>query len=64
MLRQARLDAPGMLHHVMIREIERFPIFEDDQDQQDFISRRGMLAKGSSGFAPRSSFRKLPEPCL
>jgi len=45
MPRQARLDAPGTLHHVMIRGIERSPIFKDDQDRQDFISRMGMLAQ-------------------
>ena len=45
MPRQARLDAPGTLHHVMIRGIERSPIFKDDQDRKDFISRMGMLAQ-------------------
>jgi putative transposase len=45
MPRQARLDTPGTLHHVMIRGIERSPIFKDDQDRQDFISRMGMLAQ-------------------
>ena len=45
MPRQARLDAPGTLHHVMIRGIERSPIFKDDQDRQDFVSRMGMLAQ-------------------
>jgi putative transposase len=45
MPRQARLDAPGTLHHVMIRGIERSPIFKDDQDRQDFISRTGKVAE-------------------
>ena len=45
MPRQARLDAPGTLHHVMIRGIERSPIFKDDQDREDFISRMGMLVQ-------------------
>jgi REP element-mobilizing transposase RayT/transposase-like protein len=45
MPRQARLDAPGTLHHVMIRGIERSPIFKDDQDRQDFVSRTGILAQ-------------------
>jgi len=49
MPRQARLDAPGTLHHVMIRGIERSPIFKDDQDRQDFISRMGMLAQNKGG---------------
>jgi hypothetical protein len=42
---QARLDAPGTLHHVMIRGIEWSPIFKDDQDRHDFISRAGILAQ-------------------
>jgi hypothetical protein len=29
----------------MIRGIERSPIFKDDQDRKDFISRMGMLAQ-------------------
>ena len=41
MPRQARLDASGTLHHVMIRGIERSAIFKDDQDRQDLISRTG-----------------------
>jgi REP element-mobilizing transposase RayT len=45
MPRQARLDAPGTLHHVMVRGIERSPIFKDDQDRQDFISRTGKVAE-------------------
>jgi len=45
MPRQARLDAPGTLHHVMIRGIERSSIFEDDQDRSDFISRVGILSQ-------------------
>jgi hypothetical protein len=39
MPRRARLDAPGTLHHVMIRGIEGSAIFKDDQDRQDPISR-------------------------
>jgi hypothetical protein len=40
MARQARLDVPETLHQVMIRGIERFPIFKDDQNREDFISLR------------------------
>jgi hypothetical protein len=35
----------GTLHHVMIRGIERSPIFKDDQDRQDFVLRTGRVAK-------------------
>jgi hypothetical protein len=33
MPRQARLDAPGTLHHVMGRGIERTALFRDDHDR-------------------------------
>ena len=39
MPRTARLDAPGVLHHVMIRGIERRRIFRNDKDREDFIER-------------------------
>ena len=45
MPRQARLDAPGTLHHVMVRGIERSPIFKDNQDRQDFVSRIGKITQ-------------------
>lgn len=40
-----RLDAPGTLHHVMIRGIEKGPIAKDDKDRADFVSRLGSNAK-------------------
>jgi hypothetical protein len=30
MARQARIDAPGALHHIIIRGIEREAMFQDD----------------------------------
>ncbi|MFZ0611866.1 MAG: transposase [Desulfobacterales bacterium] len=39
MPRQARIDAHGALHHIIIRGIERKAIFEDDRDREDFIDR-------------------------
>jgi hypothetical protein len=44
MPRKARLDAPGTLHHVIIRGIERRPIVDDDKDRENFFSRLGHLA--------------------
>ena len=41
MARQARLDAPGTLHHIMIRGIEGREIFTDDEDRVAFVSRLG-----------------------
>ena len=37
MPRLARLDAPGVLHHIMIRGIERRKIFRNDKDREDFL---------------------------
>jgi len=43
MPRQARIDAPGAVHHIIARGIERGKIFRDDQDRDDFITRLGDL---------------------
>ena len=43
MLRIARLDTPDLLHHVMIRGIERRKIFNDDKDRENFIERLSIL---------------------
>lgn len=45
MPRSARLDAPGVLHHVIGRGIEKRPIFLTDEDRNDFLSRLGLLAE-------------------
>jgi REP element-mobilizing transposase RayT len=41
MPRQARLDVPGALHHIMVRGINKATIFEDDQDRVQFLNRLG-----------------------
>jgi putative transposase len=41
MPRLARLDAPGVLHHIMGRGIEGNKIFIRDKDRQDFVGRLG-----------------------
>ena len=43
MPRRSRLDAPGILHHVIIRGIERQPIFTGLTDRRDFLKRCGGL---------------------
>jgi len=43
MPRQARLDAPGALHHIMIRGIERRKIFRNNRDRKDFLDRLAKL---------------------
>jgi putative transposase len=47
MPRTARLDAPGVLHHVMIRGIEGRNIFRNNKDRDDFIERLGILCPGT-----------------
>jgi hypothetical protein len=44
MSRQARLDTPGTLHHVMIRGIEKRPIVDDGKDKKEFVLRMGTLS--------------------
>ena len=45
MPRQARLDSPGTLHHVMVRGIEKRRIVDDETDRRDFVRRLGALAE-------------------
>ncbi len=45
MPRQSRLDAPGILQHVIVRGIEKRKIFLDDTDREIFLKRlSGLLA--------------------
>ena len=39
MPRLARLDAPGVVHHVIIRGIERRKIFKDSKDRNEMMDR-------------------------
>jgi putative transposase len=41
MPRHARLDAEGVLHHIIVRGIERRLIFRDDIDRDSFVERMG-----------------------
>ncbi|RDD31534.1 hypothetical protein CR161_05075 [Prosthecochloris sp. ZM] len=47
MPRGARLDAPGTLHHVIIRGIEKGDIVRDEDDRKEFLRRMGELAQGT-----------------
>jgi REP element-mobilizing transposase RayT len=47
MPRVARRDAPGAIHHVLLRGIERRRIFLDDDDRVDFLNRlAGQITEG------------------
>ena len=41
MPRHARLDAPGALHHIMVRGIDKSNIFRDAEDKARFLERLG-----------------------
>ncbi len=48
MPRGPRLDAPGVLHHVMVRGLERRAIFRDAHDRADFVARVAALAQAQA----------------
>jgi putative transposase len=43
MPRHPRIDLPGLLHHVIVRGIEKRPVFLDDQDREEFLARFSRL---------------------
>ena len=43
MPRKARIDAPGALHHIVVRGIERRKIFRSDSDRHNFLNRLSVL---------------------
>jgi putative transposase len=43
MPRHARIDIPGLLHHVIVRGIEKRSVFLDAQDREEFLSRFAVL---------------------
>jgi hypothetical protein len=48
MPRKARIDAPGAQHHIIMRGIERKPIYKDYQDYQNFIEQLANILSESS----------------
>ena len=45
MPRQPRLDAPGTLHHIIGRGIDRINIFQSTRDREDFLNRLSDLCQ-------------------
>lgn len=43
MPRRSRIDAPGALHHIIARGIDRQRIFTDDADRDNFLERLGNI---------------------
>ena len=70
MPRKARIDAPGALHHIIARGIERRKIFIDDTDRINFLDRlRKVLSETSTkcfawelipNLSPSAPYRRLP----
>ncbi|MRR31335.1 transposase, partial [bacterium] len=50
MPRKARIDAPGALHHVICRGIEKRKIFADDADRNEFVRRLAAVVKDTRTF--------------
>lgn len=48
MPRQARLDAPGTLHHVIGRGIEGVKILREEADREEFIGRVAEICQEGS----------------
>jgi putative transposase len=69
MPRQARVDVPGTLHHVILRGLERGQIVADRQDWESFLARFGLslaevarqLGVSTSGIAKAVSRAEQPE---
>jgi len=45
MPRKSRIDAPGTLHHIIARGIEKRPIFENNADRDNFLLRLADILK-------------------
>jgi putative transposase len=48
MPRKARIDAPGAIHHIICRGLERREIFYDNEDRDDFVSRLSRVLNDTS----------------
>jgi putative transposase len=50
MPRQARLDMPGALHHIMVRGINKKAVFSDKEDKEQLLQRLGINLVDGQGF--------------
>ena len=65
MLRKARIDAPGALHHIMVRGIEGKKIFRDNNDREDFLTGLGkILPETSPPVTPGLDTQPPPTCCF
>ena len=63
MPRQARIDAPGTLHHVISRGIERKEIVKDDYDRQTTIDAVEFIRRFLLHVLPKG-FMRIRHYCL
>lgn len=49
MPRQACIDAPGAIHHLIVRGIERRDMFRDDQDRHNWLERLATILDDTAG---------------
>ena len=61
MPRTARIDAPGALHHIICRGIERRQIFQDNADRNNFINRLSTILKQTSTYC--YAWALIPNHC-
>jgi len=61
MPRQARIDAPGALHHIIVRGIERRRIFSNDQNRDNFIKRLGDIVTELVRLLEKNGFKIIKE---
>jgi putative transposase len=47
MPRKSRIDAAGAVHHIMVRGIERRPVFRGDSERDHFLERLGEILQGT-----------------
>ena len=60
MPRQARLDSPGTLHHVIVRGIEKRDIVKDKHDRKNVVSRLYPCVRAGIGsFATTGSWDRM-----
>jgi hypothetical protein len=69
MPRRSRIDAPGALHHVIARGIEKRKIFQDDSDRNNFLERLGEILKetrtpGDLGAGQRTEAGERAKPFM
>ena len=57
MPRGPRIDYPGLLHHIIVRGIERKKIFSDKNDYEDFLIRLGQVLENSGEKGDASIFQ-------